>query len=206
MNATSGPLQPRRVDVALTGASGVAYGLRLLQRLDTETAVERVRVMVSRAGADVCRLETGIALAGPASLRAMGLAKAEWVSSDDISAAAASGTGAASAMVIVPCSMSTLGALASGAGRNLIHRAADVVLKERRPLVVVPRETPLNEIHLRNMLRLHRAGAVILPASPAFYTFPGRVEDLVDHLVSRMLSVLGFDIPPGHRWHGPPSK
>jgi 4-hydroxy-3-polyprenylbenzoate decarboxylase len=162
--------------------------------------------MVSTAGADVCRMETGIALAGPGSLPAMGLAKAEWVGVDDVAAAAASGTGAASAMAIVPCSMSTLGALASGAGRNLIHRAADVMLKERRPLVVVPRETPLNEIHLRNMLRLHRAGAVILPASPAFYTRPGRVEDLVDHLVSRILSVMGFDVPPGHRWNGPPSR
>ncbi len=105
-------------------------------------------------------------------------------------------------MIVVPCSMGTLGAIASGAGTNLIHRAADVTLKEGRKLVIVPRETPFNEIHLENMLRLSRAGARILPASPGFYHKPKSIEELVDHFCYRILDQFDIEHPSNTQWTG----
>jgi 4-hydroxy-3-polyprenylbenzoate decarboxylase len=116
-----------------------------------------------------------------------------WHRLDNMAAAPASGSHPQAGMIVVPCSMGTLGAIASGAGTNLIHRAADVTLKEGRRLVVVPRETPYNAIHLENMLRLSRAGARILPASPAFYHRPQTITEMVDHLVFRILDQ--FEVP-----------
>ncbi|MDH3530132.1 MAG: UbiX family flavin prenyltransferase, partial [Acidobacteriota bacterium] len=121
---------------------------------------------------------------------------------DNFAAKPSSGSNRQEGMIIVPCSMGTLGAIASGAGTNLIHRAADVSLKERRKLVIVPRETPYNEIHLENMLRLSRAGARILPASPGFYHKPAGIEELVDHLCFRILDQFGISHSKKTQWTG----
>jgi 4-hydroxy-3-polyprenylbenzoate decarboxylase len=121
---------------------------------------------------------------------------------DDRGAAPASGSALSAGMVICPCSMGTLSAISVGASRSLVERAADVVLKERRPLVVVPRESPLSAIHLQNMLRLARAGAVVLPASPGFYNQPSSIDDLIDFVVGRVLDHLHVDHKLGHRWQG----
>jgi len=121
---------------------------------------------------------------------------------EDVAAPISSGSYPTSGMLIVPCSMATIGALASGAGTNLLHRAADVTIKEKRPLVLVPRETPLSTIHLRNMLTLAEAGAVVLPPEPAFYLDPQSIEDIVSALVDRMMQALGLIQAPAahHRW------
>src|SRR3954468_4712539 len=125
---------------------------------------------------------------------------------DNMAARPSSGSHPQEGMVVVPCSMGTLGAIASGAGTNLIHRAADVTLKESRRLVLVPRETPYNAVHLENMLRLSRAGAHIIPASPGFYHRPQTIEALVDHLVFRILDHLGVPHSPAIQWQGLPEQ
>jgi flavin prenyltransferase len=186
----------RTVTLALTGASGMPYGVRLLECL-LATGV-RVYLLYSQVAQVVARQEMDLALPARArevedffarrfaaaqnQLRVFG--REEWFSP------VASGSNPADAMVICPCSMGTLAAVASGLADNLIERAADVMMKEHRPLVLVPRETPLSAIHLENMLRLARAGAVILPANPGFYHHPVRVEDLVDFVVARVLDQL----------------
>jgi 4-hydroxy-3-polyprenylbenzoate decarboxylase len=187
------------VTLALTGASGAPYGVRLLRVL-TETGVP-VRLIVSRTGWRLLQEEMGID--GEAGLRAR---TGDWshvtlFSDDDRGATPASGSAPSHGMVVCPCSMGTLASIAQGTTRSLIERAADVVLKERRRLVLVPRETPYSMIHLENMLRLTRAGAVVLPASPGFYHRPQRVEDLVDFVVGRILSHLDLPHTIGPRWH-----
>ncbi|MFW6345678.1 MAG: flavin prenyltransferase UbiX [Halomonas sp.] len=193
------------VTVALTGASGAQYGLRLIEVL--VAAHHEVWVMVSKAAHLVIATETDAELparperlaealaarsgAAPGQLRCFG--REEWM------APVASGSGAPSAMVICPCSTGTLSAVATGASNNLIERAADVALKERRQLILVPRETPFSAIHLEHMLSLTRMGAVILPAAPGFYHQPRSVEDLVDFIVARILNQLGVEhrlMPP----------
>lgn len=194
------------ISLAMTGASGAAYGLRLLQCL--VEAGREVYVMVSTPAQVVVGMETDLTLPGrsaemqkvlseacgarPGQVRVFG--KEQWT------APVASGSGAASAMVICPCTTGTLSNVACGASRSLIERAADVMLKERRKLIMVLRETPLSEIHLENMLRLTRAGAVILPASPGFYHNPQTVEDLVDFVVARVLDHLGIAHELVQRW------
>ncbi|MFP4079946.1 MAG: UbiX family flavin prenyltransferase [Ectothiorhodospira sp.] len=203
---------PATVALALTGASGARYGLRLLQCL-LEAGV-RVHLMVSGPGRLVIGLETGLDLpeepagveqvlagrfsARPGQLRVFG--PAQWT------APVASGSSAPEAMVVCPCTTATLAAVASGASRSLIERAADVVLKERGRLILVVRETPLSEIHLEHMLRLTRMGAVILPASPAFYHRPGTVEALVDFVVARTLDHLHISNDLVPRWGGEPGE
>ena len=188
--------------VAITGASGSVYGLRLLER-----AVEQfsqVNLVVSRRGAQVLRHETQVEVdLEPMAVRGLSppvAERARLYHPDDLEAPFASGSNACDAMAVIPCSMGTAGRIAAGVSDDLITRAADVMLKERRPLVLVPRETPLNLIHLRNLTALCEAGAVILPAMPGFYTRPERIEDLVDFVVERALRHLGIDDTPRHTW------
>ncbi len=197
--------------VAITGASGSIYAQRTLVHLASSGVVERVNLIMSGAALIVARVETGANLADGdrASVNAwIGLPsdskRVRVHRQDNMAATPASGSHMQAGMVIVPCSMGTLGAIASGAGTNLIHRAADVTLKEGRKLVIVPRESPYNAIHLENMLRLAHAGARILPASPGFYHRPQTIDELVDHLVFRILDQFGVPHSQATRWQGTP--
>lgn len=189
--------------VAITGASGAPYAVRLLQQL--VAAERRVSLIVSKYGMRLLETEAGIG-SMEALRTAVGQdawnACVETFSNDDRGAAPASGSSLTAGMIICPCSMGTLSAISVGASRSLIERAADVTLKERRKLVLVPRETPLSAIHLGNMLRLTRAGAVVMPASPGFYHRPKQVSDLVDFVVARMLDQLGVEQKLVERWEG----
>ena len=202
-------LNPMELTVAITGASGTIYGYRTLQLLAASGAVEGINLIMSGTSATVAQVEMGVNLREPTTEKInewLGLAKEakliRFWKLDNLAAKPASGSNKQAGMIVVPCSMGTLGAIASGAGTNLIHRAADVCLKERRKLVLVPRETPFNTIHLENMLRLSRAGAQILPAAPSFYHKPQTIADLVDHLCFRILDQ--FDIPHSRKtqWRG----
>jgi len=183
-----------RLIVAITGATGVIYGVRLLERL-REAAVE-THLVISRWGARTLLHET------PYSREQVeALAHTVYVS-NDMGAAISSGSFATAGMIIAPCSARTLGAIAHGFGDSLIHRAADVVLKERRKLVLAVREAPLNDIHLENMLKLARMGVTILPPVPAFYNKPQTIDDLVDHVVARVLDQFGIPAEFARRWDG----
>jgi len=182
------------VFVAVTGASGATYADRALRAL-TEHAVE-VWATITPTAADIVRHELRLApreLGGPT-------ANITWYACDDLSAPPASGSSCPDAMLVVPCSMGTLGRIAAGTGETLVTRAADVCLKERKPLVLVPRETPLSLIHLRNMTALTEAGAVILPACPHFYAQPETIHDLADTVVARALVHLGLPTVDQPRW------
>jgi 4-hydroxy-3-polyprenylbenzoate decarboxylase len=186
--------------VGITGASGTIYAHRTLQLLAASGAVERINLIMSSTAATVAQVETGVNLRDANSEKInewLGLAPDSKLIRlwrlDNLAAKPSSGSNKQAGMIIVPCSMGTLGAIASGAGTNLIHRAADVCLKEGRKLVLVPRETPYNAIHLENMLKLSHAGARILPASPGFYHRPKTIDELVEHLCNRILDQ--FDVP-----------
>lgn len=195
--------------VAITGASGTIYAFRTLQLLAASGVVETINLVMSGTSATVAQVEMGVNLKDPNAEKInewLGLAKDSKIIRfwrlDNLAAKPSSGSNKQAGMIIVPCSMGTLGAIATGAGTNLIHRAADVCLKEGRKLVIVPRETPYNSIHLENMLKLSHAGARILPASPGFYHRPKTIEELVEHLCFRILDQ--FDIPHSKRsqWTG----
>ncbi|MHB0914915.1 MAG: UbiX family flavin prenyltransferase [Thermoleophilia bacterium] len=197
-----------RVFVGISGASGTIYGGALLRAL-LETGND-VNACVSRGALAVIRAEDGIEAASRGELidaffarHGVGLKAADVIDPDDMASAFASGSALADAAVICPCSMSTMGSIAAGITRNLIHRAADVMLKEGRPLLIVPRETPLSEIHLANMLTLKRAGAAVIPAMPGFYQRPESIGDLVDFVTGKVLDVLGIDHELFPRWGGP---
>src|SRR6266567_740725 len=195
--------------VAVTGASGSIYAHRTLVHMAASGVLERVNLIMSQSALVVARVEMGAKIE-PGDTRAIN----KWVGLpedsrliqfqrlDNMAAKPSSGSHPQAGMCVVPCSMGTLGAIASGAGTNLIHRAADVTLKEGRKLVLVPREAPYNAIHLENMLRLSRAGAHIIPASPGFYHRPRTIEALVDHLVFRILDHLGVPHSQETRWKG----
>ncbi len=194
------------IAVALAGASGMPYGIRLIECL--VAAHVQVQVVYSKVAQIVAKQEMGLTLPARAAevetelcarfgaargqLRVFG--REEWF------APIASGSNPPTAMVVCPCSMGTLAGIAAGLAQDLIERAADVVLKEGRKLILVPRETPFSAIHLENMLRLARAGAVILPANPGFYHQPRKVEDLVDFVVARVLDLLGVAHELMARW------
>jgi 4-hydroxy-3-polyprenylbenzoate decarboxylase len=196
----------RIVTVALTGASGICYGLRLIECL--LRAEIRVYLLISQAAQVVLKLEAGLEIparpseaetflhthfgASPEQLRVFG--RQEWT------APVASGSNPVDAMVICPCTAGTLGRIAAGLSGSLIERAADVTLKERRPLIVVLRETPLTTIHLENMLRLAQAGALLLPAMPGFYHQPTSIDDLVDFMVARIMDQLRVPHELMTRW------
>ena len=188
---------------AITGASGAPYGVRLLQML--AAAGRPVSLIVSSHGLRLLQTETSIQSIDDLRTEVGDVAWDRWITpydNNDRGAPPASGSALSAGMVICPCSMGTLSAISIGASRSLIERAADVALKERRKLVVVPRETPLSAIHLQNMLRLTRAGAVVLPAAPAFYHKPSEIGDLVDFVVARVLDQLGVAHTLGKRWDG----
>jgi flavin prenyltransferase len=186
------------VTFGITGASGAPYAVRLLRALnDSGTPV---RLIVSGYGLRLLAEET--AIDGIDALRAAtgDWSRLELYDSLDRGATPASGSAPSAGMVVCPCSMGTLASIAAGTSRNLVERAADVALKERRPLILVPRETPLSLIHLENMTRLTRAGATIMPAAPGFYHRPQSIDDMVDFVVARILDHLGVDHRLGKRW------
>ncbi|MCE9637874.1 MAG: UbiX family flavin prenyltransferase [Planctomycetes bacterium] len=176
--------------IAVTGASGTRYGLRTIDVL--RQSGMRLSLAVSNGGARVLEIEDGIRVdpespTSVASLAPPGDAEVRGLALSDIAAGVCSGTHPVAGMIVIPCSMGTLGRIAAGVSSNVIERSADVMLKEGRPLVIVPREAPLSRVHLENMLRLHDAGAAIVPASPGFYHRPATIEDLVDQVVTKVL-------------------
>ena len=193
----------RPIVFAITGASGAPYAIRLLEQLIE--ARRKVQLVISSHGFRLLETECGVPSAAELRQRvgANGWDEHVTVFEDtDRGAAPASGSALNAGMVICPCSMGTLSAISIGASRSLVERAADVALKERRPLVLVPRESPLSAIHLQNMLRVTRAGAVVLPASPGFYHRPSSIDDLVDFVVARVLDHLGVEHELVQRWDG----
>jgi len=182
-----------RILVAVTGASGVVYTQRLLEVLG-----DRADVILTKDAVAVIEVETGM------SAKEFGARAHATYRDDDLSASPASGSHPFRAFVVVPCSGTTLAKIASGIADNLVTRAAAVALKEHRPLILVPRETPVSAIALENALKLARLGVIILPASPGFYGKPKRIEDLVDFVVARILDQLGVPHGIGIRWTGPP--
>ena len=191
----------RPIVMAFTGASGAPYGVRLLQAL--VQAERRVSLIISSHGLRLLQTETSLTSVAGLRDHVGGAAWDQWVTvydDSDRGAGPASGSHRASAMVICPCSMGTLAAIAAGTSRSLVERAADVSLKERRPLILVTRETPLSAIHLENMLRLTHAGAVVMPASPGFYNKPTQIAELVDFVVARVLDHLGVENGLAPRW------
>ncbi len=186
------------VTFGITGASGAPYAVRLLRALNESGTP--VRVIVSGYGLRLLHEEAGIE--GVEGLRAAtgDWSRVELYDSLDRGATPASGSAPSRGMVVCPCSMGTLASIAAGTSRSLVERAADVALKERRPLILVPRETPLSLVHLENMTRLTRAGATILPAAPGFYHRPRSIDDLVDFVVARVMDHLGIDHEIGRRW------
>lgn len=199
-------LTEETITLAITGASGAQYGLRLLQCL--LQADKRVFVMISRAAQVVINTETDLKMPGTPSDQELFLSQLYDAKPDQLKvfgreqwmAPVASGSGAPSKMVVCPCSTGSLSAIATGASNNLTERAADVALKERRQLIMVPREAPYSEIHLEHMLKLTRMGVVMIPASPGFYNRPESVEDMIDFVVARILNQLGIEQQLLPRW------
>jgi 4-hydroxy-3-polyprenylbenzoate decarboxylase len=175
----------RVITVGVTGASGATYAQTLLRLLSTELGV------VAADGKKLPSLPTGTAAK-----------KIEYLPNKDVGASIASGSAAVDAMAVVPCSAASLGAIAAGIANDLLTRAADVCLKERRPLVLCLREPPLNRIHLENMMRVHDAGATVVPAMPAFYYGPKSIGDLVEQFAYRVLAQLGLPQEKQYRWKG----
>ena len=186
------------ITLGITGASGAPYAVRLLSALNQSGTA--VRLIISTYGLRLLAEETEIE--GLDGLRAAtgDWSRVELYDSLDRGATPASGSAPSRGMVVCPCSMGTLASIAAGTSRNLVERAADVALKERRPLILVPRETPLSLIHLENMIRLTRAGATIMPAAPGFYHRPRTLEDMVDFVVARVMDHLGVEHSLGRRW------
>jgi len=195
----------KHIVVGITGASGAIYGVRLVEELLKKGC--RVTFLLTDAGRQVLAYETGLALPTDLAARKALLRNHfgssehfEHVALDDFFAPVASGSSAPHAVVVCPCSMGTAGRIAAGLSDNLLERVADVALKERRELILVPRETPFNQLHLENLLRLSRAGAQILPAMPGFYHQPQTLDDLVAFVVGKVLDQLGVEHSLFKRW------
>ncbi|MEW2289371.1 non-oxidative hydroxyarylic acid decarboxylases subunit B [Streptomyces sp. NPDC047841] len=184
-----------RLIVGMTGATGAVFGIRLLQCLSRLPQME-THLVLSRWARATIELETGL------SVREVGELADEVHAPGDQGATISSGSFRTDGMIIAPCSMKTLAGIRAGFADGLIGRAADVVLKERRKLVLVPRETPLSEIHLENMLALTRMGAAMVPPMPAFYNHPRSVDDIVDHVTARVLDQFDLPAPAAERWAG----
>jgi len=184
----------RKFVVGISGASGVIYGIRLLEVLK-KTKIESHLVLTPAA-------KITIAAETQYSIQSVERLASRIYRYNDIAAVISSGSFKTDGMILIPCSMHTLGALASGVADNLLLRAAEVTMKEHRPFVIVPRETPLSLIHLENMERLARAGVILLPAMPAFYERPRSVSEIVDHLVGKVLDIVGVEHDLFKRWSG----
>jgi 4-hydroxy-3-polyprenylbenzoate decarboxylase len=184
----------RRLIVGLTGATGAILGIRLLEALK-ECEVES-HLVISSWGQRTIEHET------PYTVKQVRALASVYHSATNMAAEISSGSFLTEGMVVIPCSMRTLSSIAQGYGEHLVHRAADVVLKERRKLVLVARESPLSEVHLENMLKLARMGVAIVPPMPAFYNHPKAINDIVDHIVARVLDQFGIAAPFAKRWDG----
>ncbi|MGA9186407.1 MAG: UbiX family flavin prenyltransferase [Candidatus Acidiferrales bacterium] len=194
------------ITLGITGASGAIYARTMLRLLDADRRVARVYLVVTDAGLRLLATELAVVVADykklPAALTGTAAKKIESLPNKDVGAAIASGSAAMDAMAVIPCSAGALGSIAAGVADDLLTRAADVCLKERRRLVLCLRETPLNRIHIENMLRLHDAGATLMPAMPAFYYQPAKIEDMVEQFVYRVLAQLGLPQEKQYRWKG----
>jgi len=186
-----------RFTVAITGASGSAFGVAVVKRLSANPAVERITLLLSPTGKRCLHDETGLT---PKELAA--LPKVALRDERDLGADISSGSFQQDGMVLIPCSAGAMGRIAAGVSESLVSRAADVCLKERRTLVLCLRETPLNRIHLENMLRLHDAGVVVMPIMPGFYSNPATLDDLFDTFATRVLDQLGLNESDSRRWKG----
>lgn len=193
----------RRIALAITGASGAIYGRRILEELTAREQIE-THLMISPSAQKVLQVEEGISInVERFDPKSFGLKRAKnlvYHRHDDVAAPASSGSYRIEAMVIAPCSMGCAAAIARGMSDNLIERAADVMLKERRTLIVVPRESPFSTVHLKNLLTLSELGALVLPASPGFYNKPKSVADMVDFVVARVLDHLKIEHDLVKRW------
>jgi 4-hydroxy-3-polyprenylbenzoate decarboxylase len=198
--------EARIITVGVTGASGAVYAQALLRLLDADRRVARVFLVATEAGLRLLSTELGVVAADgkklPSLLTGTPAKKIEYLPNKDIGASIASGSAAVDAMVVIPCSAGALGSIAAGTSGDLLTRAADVCLKERRSLVLCLRETPLNRIHLENMLRVHDAGAVVMPAMPAFYFEPATIAAMVEQFCYRVLAQLGLPQQKQYRWKG----
>jgi len=184
----------KKLIIAITGTTGVIYGVKMIEYLHEHEEDIETFLVISDAAKRILTLETSVT---PEALSK----KASWYfEPEDIAAPIASGSFLTDGMVIIPCSTKTLAAIANGYSDNLIARAADVTLKERRKLIVVPRETPLNKIHLRNMLSLSEAGAIVLPPVPAFYYEPKTIDEIINYTIGKVLDVLGIEHRLFERW------
>ena len=189
-------MHPKRIIIGISGASGAIYGIDLLKALK-QTDVE-THLVVSKSAQITIAHETGYSLPQVQALAD------HWYASGDMAASISSGSFKTMGMIIAPCSMRSLAEIATGVTTTLLTRAADVVLKERRKLIILPRETPLHSVHLRNMLTLSDMGAIIAPPVPAFYTKPDTVEAIVQHTVGRTLDLFDIEHPLVKRWEGVP--
>jgi 4-hydroxy-3-polyprenylbenzoate decarboxylase len=196
----------KTITVGVTGASGAIYARTILRLLDGDPRVARVFLVVTEAGARLIASELGIVAPElkrlPSLLAGTPSKKIEYLPNRDIGAVIASGSNPVDAMAVIPCSVGTLSAIATGASDDLLSRAADVCLKERRTLVLCLRETPLNRVHLENALRAHDAGAIVMPAMPAFYFAPKTIEEAVEQYVLRVLAQLGLPHDEQYHWKG----
>jgi 4-hydroxy-3-polyprenylbenzoate decarboxylase len=189
--------QGLRFTLAITGASGSAFGVAVLKRMSANPAVDHIALLLSPTGKRCLLDETALT---PKDLAA--IPKISLRDERDLGADISSGSYRHDGMAIIPCSAGALGRIASGVSETLVSRAADVCLKERRPLVLCLRETPLNRIHLENMLRVHDAGAVVMPIMPGFYSGPKNLDDLFDTFATRVLDQLGLSESDSRRWKG----
>jgi 4-hydroxy-3-polyprenylbenzoate decarboxylase len=192
------------ITVGVTGASGAIYARTILRLLDADARVAHVYLVVTETGLRLIASELGIVAAEPKSLPSLltetAAARIEVLPNRDVGAVIASGSNRVDGMAVIPCSAGTLAAIATGASNDLLSRAADVCLKERAPLVLCLRETPLNRVHLENALRAHDAGAIIMPAIPAFYFAPKTMEDAIEQFACRVLAQLGLAQPEQYHW------
>jgi 4-hydroxy-3-polyprenylbenzoate decarboxylase len=202
-------MQKQIVTVGVTGASGAILAQKALVLLEEDLRVTRVHLVVTEAGQRLLMEELGIPSGDlrqlPSRILGHPTAKIEILPNKDVGASIASGSYEVDAMIVIPCSMNTLGAIANGVSEDLVARAADVMLKENRKLILCVRDTPFNRVHLENMLRAQQAGAVIMPAVPAFYHHPKTIDDLVAQYVCRVLAQIGLPQEKMYRWTGTPA-